>query len=497
MTPQQIDELFRANEGRADFAPQRGEWEEMSARLDEEDRERGGALWVSVAWLLLFGLLIAGGIVGAIHYAPAAGDASAGETSDDNLGRATTAIPPAVTPELPRARLAPDSASSAIATQAVDARHESEASAGLAPKPATSPPNHVDARKGSTVRPESSAQPSVASSLSPKSTAATLPTSKTRATPKVELPSTPEPSPARVGVNPASANPSPVPKPVVGLAPSAAAAPSSSADTSTGVGEPVSTTQSRDATATTDGPQSAPGTADRAGAEPLKLLPLRAIAPVSLGFWRKPADVPPVPTAALPPRIPRFEFRVLAAAEANAVEMDGPLGVGVVAGLGLQVRVARGWSAGVALQYGRERYVAGPNEIYMSRTLFVDELMPSRTSVRATVLEFPINLTYSPYARREGGRGWFATATLNSHQFLQDRLDLIYPETRSGQPAVLRDADPGGAFASSLRLGGGLSLAPRRLPRLYLGPYVELPLKRTGYCEVSLYTLGLQVQVGL
>ncbi len=176
--------------------------------------------------------------------------------------------------------------------------------------------------------------------------------------------------------------------------------------------------------------------------------------------------------------------------------MDGPLAFGALGGVGVQYRLRRDWSVGAAVLIGKKNYVAGRDQIHMSEDLFVDAIAPSKTTVSATILEFPVTLTYTS-ANRKGNVAWFANAGLNSFKFLSDDMRFTYAEERPDQLHHMRDGQPGGAFASSVRLGGGVSVAPMRLPSFTVGPYLEVPLRRTGYSEVSLYTMGVQLQIGL
>jgi len=64
VTHQELDDIFRANSERGEFAPQPGEWEEMTAMLDEDERKERHARWVSIGWMSLFILLICAGVYG-------------------------------------------------------------------------------------------------------------------------------------------------------------------------------------------------------------------------------------------------------------------------------------------------------------------------------------------------------------------------------------------------------------------------------------------------
>lgn len=69
MTHSELDDLFRANSDRADFSPQPGEWEEMTAMLDADERRERYKKLVASAWMVLFVALIVWGTFGAYHYA--------------------------------------------------------------------------------------------------------------------------------------------------------------------------------------------------------------------------------------------------------------------------------------------------------------------------------------------------------------------------------------------------------------------------------------------
>ena len=110
MTHEELDDLFRANAERGDFAPNPGEWAEMTRLLEEDERRERYGRWVSAAWALLFVGLIGFGIRGAIAYAP---DAS--QTIEDR--RAATAAVSA-----PRAQRGPRPAAPLKHAARVDGR---------------------------------------------------------------------------------------------------------------------------------------------------------------------------------------------------------------------------------------------------------------------------------------------------------------------------------------------------------------------------------------
>ena len=68
MTHSELDDLFRANSDRGEFSPQPGEWEEMTALLDADERRERYKKIVSVAWMFLFVVLIVWGVFGAYYF---------------------------------------------------------------------------------------------------------------------------------------------------------------------------------------------------------------------------------------------------------------------------------------------------------------------------------------------------------------------------------------------------------------------------------------------
>lgn len=70
MTHEELDDLFRANSERGEFAPAPGEWDAMTRLLEADERRARYGRYVSAAWGLLFLGLIGFGVYGAVTYAP-------------------------------------------------------------------------------------------------------------------------------------------------------------------------------------------------------------------------------------------------------------------------------------------------------------------------------------------------------------------------------------------------------------------------------------------
>ena len=433
MTHGQLDDLFRANAERGDFRPAPGEWEEMTALLEADERRERIGRWVSGAWGLLFLALIGFGVYGAMSHAPGWG-------SDEG----TTAADATPTTERP-----------------VAGELSSDARAGTAPAVLEAGAFAKTDNDAPGASPQQQARDASAASL------------KTPTSP----PSTGASHANEIGV----------------LAQAAAVEGPLSVDGGGGEYRHAPTTElpPRNAPGVTTRPAPpVPLPRDESPRSSLAALPYPTVfAHHTVGEL----EIPPV--GKVSSERSRWGLYGVVAAEATEVNMDSPLAYGYRVGPQVTYRVNDRLHVSGALLLGRRSYHAAYEQTTMPAALFVDDVMPSNTHGQSTVAELPLSLTYYPASRR--GPRWYLSVGLNSYRLFRDEMTFSYREHRPGQIHNMRAPDPDFALASSLRLGGGLALDCFGDFPIEVGPYLQLPLQGTSYSEVSLYSAGLQLSVPL
>lgn len=430
MTHEQLDALFRANAERGDFAPAPGEWEAMTAMLEADERRARYGRWVSGAWGILFLALIAAGIWGAVAYAPRATRAG---------GLQVGALP------LPVAGATLASAGASAKT--------------LGPERASSPQTFVTA--AAPTGPRVSSVEAAAPRVPPSAIAS-------EGTPAAAARERGARRSVRSSTSPA---------------PALTAAPASLPTASHPTVKDQSASRATDRTSVAQRPAM-----ERAA--PMDHLPDRhLLSPLSV---RNRDGLGPVPVldSRASPRV--WTFSLVAAAEANQVEMDSPLAYGYRFGPRVDYRLNERVRLSAAALLGQRGYRASHEQTSMSSGLFVDEVAPSSMHGQSAIVELPLALSYYPTHRR--GPRWFVSVALNSYRLFRDEITFTYDEHREGQFHAMRSDERDEAFAASLRLGGGVSLDVFGGTALEVGPYLQLPLRGTSYSEVSLYTAGLLVR---
>lgn len=433
MTPEQLDDLFRANSRRGDFEQQPGDWDEMSALLAADDRRRRYAQWVSGAWGVLFVFLIVAGIGGAIYYTPGADQPVAADDSETKRNQTQ--------PRTDASNLDNDAQSTAFAKTR-------ETNAAVLPvrmprdvtttttRPGPAPTVSANALLGGgTLEEDGLGEP---------------------IDPPIESVFADENTATRRGDTRGG---------------SAAAAPP------------------------TDAKRVWPPAGYPPNLRPVDSRRLEGFGESPVPSLRIPVAAPPPPPKTSAGSASR-KITLLAslALEANQVEMESPVAPGFLVGPELRYRLSDDWQLSLRALYGQKDFIAAGHQLGMSPRDFTDEILPERMRGHSHILEFPLSVRYTPRAFAERPR-YYLEAGLNSYQILSDHMTFTYAETHPGQVTEMISEENAGSVGSSVRVGGGLALPAQRLRGLEIGAYLELPLQHSMYGQVSLYSLGLQVGV--
>ncbi len=447
MTHKELDDLFRANSERGEFAPEPGEWEAMTALLDEDERKDRYAQWVSIAWMSLFVLLISGGVYGLWATQQSDSDQQ-GISIDSNQ---------------PIASLQEVQSSTTLAKQTFEsANQELNTSIDLSDNAlATSSNNSPSQAVENTSK-------SVSSSIESASLAA-----------------------SSIAASSAETDRSAVESPLVGTfnGRNTTTALLVSQDKSTSL--PVTESQDNLETNTKLGKvNSAALIASNELIEEsltsLERLPLNELNRLSIPLSLQGNQSPKV---SLPDATwSRFGLGFFVAQELNSVAMSDKMRLGTRAGVQLRYNPLPKWSIDLGASYARKSYMAPKGEMQNTLGLFFDDVLPAQTDGECDILEIPLTLTYLPNGH--GNAGPFISGGLISYRIFREEMVFHYDQPTS-QTTKASAPDKGALFGTS-QLQVGYQFVPNKGPAWRVGPYLHVPISMVGSGDLPIYSVGLQ-----
>ena len=465
MTPDQLDDLFRAGSARGEFAPRPGEWEAMSALLDAAESGGGPrARRAGIAWLIVFALLIVGGVAGAWYFTDLAPGTDPAQRSALPLAVAPgRAAQPDANPLAATGPASADDVASAARPASVAEREsgaETISSRSAAAWGASAKPTAEDA--GAEVGP-------VSEPVAPDAGESTVTTVTTGSIP----------SPRSVATT-------------AGSSPAPESAPRNTAAVDLQPGFPSAGT---DLYAGLPSAQSGPGAeAVPSPPAPPSLEP-RPLASVASGFAGD-ADTamppPPPPRSLVTPS--RVTWGLSVREGLSSVGMAREVRSGTLVGVDALVRISPQLRLRTGLAFGSRRYGAHWEEFHDRDGMFHGQATPKWMDGTARLLELPLALELLP--RGVERSGWFATGGVSLRYVLNELIEFTYPENDPGELHEMTPTDVRRLDVGSGELAGGYRLVSDRVA-WRLGPTLEIPLSGIGYGDVDVYTLGLRLGVEL
>ena len=480
MTQEELDELFRANAARADYAPRPDDWAAMSGMLDAADRRDRIARLVSAVWLAVFAGLIAVGVAGTWYYAAqpdaaatdvraddvdpvvalatdadgdewvATGDSQADLSRVEDQASSASGAPAAAPPREPRVQpIAPGVRELASATTRPRAPTQRTAGeAAIRPAQGTSDRENVSqvGPSGAAHRTSQGTGSPTASRSAPTTDAASSPAPNDMGLPTQQLPAgaTDAQAPAQPKAVLAEANPRVTPFP-------------------TTTATPLPSRASAFVTPT-------PHTLDIAGAAP---------------------PPPPRPAAESLRRRLAWGLRAVASTELSSVALSADTRRNLRAGLLADFPLLERWSLTAGATYGTKDYFAWGKDYAPDEDFFVGGV--AATQIEATCASFELPVLASYLSRGYRQTGWFASAGVTSSVLLREEFAYDYAHAVPGQMMDKRVDDADVRLAGTLEAHVGVRLVHRGRYALRVGPYAQVPLGDMGTGNVALYTGGVQL----
>jgi hypothetical protein len=457
VTQQELDDLFRANSERGEFSPEPGEWEAMTALLDQDERQERYARRVSIAWMTLFTLLILGGFYGLWQ-------SQQSESQPE----------PFATVKGPVADLNSLQQSSTSSQGTLESTEETKAL--------------VDAAITSATRSNQEAFGEVNNSTAQNSTKnliaeATPTSSSTKATSKAsevanELPvkfeaiQTESFSPVvfvKSKIQPSSSNDE------QGLSESAVR------------GADLSNSSSLNSSAEN---------ADNQVAAAFSAIPQNELVAFELipTYLSNATPAIATPAIASPAKaVSQFGLGVFAGQELTSVAMSNKLRLGTRVGAQLRYKVLPQWSLDLGATYVRKSYMAPKGEMQNTVGLFFDGVLPSQTDGKSSVLEIPLTVTFLPNGH--GNQGPFLTGGLISYRIFREDMAFTYDQPTT-QVTEATYHNKQSLFGTS-HVQVGYQFVPNNGPAWRVGPYLQVPISMVGTGDLPIYSLGLQLGVEL
>ena len=458
MTHQELDELFRANSERGEFSPEPGEWEQMTALLDEDERRERIARWVSMLWIAVFALLIIGGMAGLWYYQqqPQPQPVVAGSSS--------------IQSQAPDQQT--DNAAVTLAGEDSDINQNNSASQAqigesLLTENTEQLPTDTDPAFAKT-RPASTASGSTSANQD-------LPTVSRRS---VAVKTTAEEAAENHVTSSGNLNGNRESSQVSGS--DASFSQSAAANDAKAVSDP--STQSNPAIAAEE-------ESDRS-TDDLTALPTLALQQVDF-------------QTQLSPNIPadfwqgqsRWGFGAFIAEEITSVRMSNRVRLGTRIGLQARYYANTRWSFDLGVAYARKHYRGSEADMQAMQYLFVDEVMPFQTDGACDLIEVPLSASFLFADRNHSGL--FLNAGLLSRYVFREHMHFHYNQQAPNQPSEVVATDGLGTLVGTTHFQFGYRFVTQNGPAWRLGPYVQVPVAMLGHAKLPLYSVGLQAEFEL
>ena len=449
MTHKELDDLFRANSERGEFAPEPGEWEAMTALLDEDERRDRYAWWVSVGWFSLFVLLIAGGLYGLyINQSVSKRDTPTSKTS----------IPIASVEEGNgvNENSVDFSSSEALVIE------EISGDAGVVSNEALV---------------SNQANPQLK-----KSSATSLATSKLPVASRLIETNEVVSSSNSTSINQVVSSPKDnqqAPKIGVDLMASAAA---------TVVSKSQDLIEKEVASTIANEPLLSPLDRNELEAIALKRPELEQLDLDELVLPPSPRVLSTQSTWS------KFGVGLFAAQELTSVAMSNHMRMGSRFGAQFHYKPFKQWSLELGVSYAHKSYMAPDAEMQNTLGLFIDDVLPSQTDGECDMIEVPLTLSFLPNGH--GQAGPFVSGGVVSYRIFKEEMVFHYnePTIQVGEATV---PDAVNAIFGSAHLQVGYRFVPKRGPSWRVGPYLQVPMTMVGSGKLPIYSGGLQLEVEL
>lgn len=205
------------------------------------------------------------------------------------------------------------------------------------------------------------------------------------------------------------------------------------------------------------------------------------------------AAEPPVKKAQQLPKTKRFYVGVIGGADVTSIEMQKVKKVGYDLGIVAGYSINNRWSVEGGLLSSEKAYYSSGEHLYKAYVLPGTKLREAEGDCR--MWEVPLAVRYRFNPERQGG--WFASVGTSSYFMKKESYDYTYYYTATGQELKRSrsyDSDSRHLFAAA-QLSGGYTRRLGRSMDIRIEPYLKLPLRKVGYYELPLTSVGVHVGI--
>ncbi len=154
----------------------------------------------------------------------------------------------------------------------------------------------------------------------------------------------------------------------------------------------------------------------------------------------------------------------------------------------LEYRIDNRWSLQTGVIKSLKYYTAGPFQYRWPATWGERPLELDHVDARCNMLDIPVNVRYD---FTQGRNRWFAQGGLTSYLMLNEKYDYVYAEGSTVQKWNKWEGKTGFYAAGVANLSFGLEKKLGRRLSFQAEPFAKIPLRKVGFGNVKLATLGV------
>jgi len=231
-----------------------------------------------------------------------------------------------------------------------------------------------------------------------------------------------------------------------------------------------------------------------------KIKPLQAIVPLQLyspdisGF-----DITQPPEYNMPNGygwISRWSIGLILAPDYNGVRLFKGNTVTLAVGGIISFQLAHRWSASVRAIYNNKKYSSQPRYYKLPEGYWIKRtngVIPENIMGSCRVIDVPVMVTYKVLQKKN--ISFMASAGFGSYFMLDEKYDFEFNQSNPGADTQWQTQKNSTVLfgTANIALGIGFQTTPRI--NVAFEPYLKIPLKKIGWGNVDLYSMGLSLTV--
>lgn len=202
---------------------------------------------------------------------------------------------------------------------------------------------------------------------------------------------------------------------------------------------------------------------------------------------------PPAKKAQQLPKPKRFYAGIIAGADVTSIEMQKVKKIGYDLGVVAGYLISDRWSVEAGLLSSEKAYYSSGEHLYKAYALPGTKLREAEGDCR--MWEVPLVVRYRFAPQKQGG--WFVSAGSSSYFMKKETYDYTYYYPATGQEVKRSrsyDSNSRHLFAAA-QFSGGYTRRVGRSIDFRVEPYIKLPLRKVGYYELPLTSVGVHAGI--